>query len=48
MELDVLNSDLSELEDTCFTSKHVMTALYYVHLAINELSSQNMKDDLVN
>lgn len=46
MELDVLNSDLNELENTGFTSDHVMTALYYVHLAINELSIQNMKEDL--
>ena len=46
MELDILNSDLNELEDTGFTSDHVMTALHYVHLAINELSIKNIKDDL--
>ena len=46
MELDILNSDLNELEDTGFTSDHVMTALHYVHLAINELYIKNITDDL--
>ena len=46
MELDILNSDLNELEDTGFTSDHVMTARHYVHLAINELSIKNIKNDL--
>lgn len=45
MELNVLNSDLNELEDSGCSSKHLLSAMYYVKLMINELSSENFKNE---